>query len=366
MSLQRRTCAVRAFGLATRIAAVIMDLPSRLMPPPFRLLQIGSAYWQSRALHVAAELDIATVLGGKSRTVEDLARDVDAQPDALNRLMQFLTAMGVFKEVAPGLYRNNKLSDALRTDRTGNVRALVLMHNSPEMTRPWCEQLETGIRTGKVPFELAHGQDFYDYMDGNPQFDTLFAEAMNCVEALSGDSFATDFDWSRFRRVVDVGGSNGTKAAAILKRHPNLRAVVVDRPPVIHNARAYWAQRGQDARMQFAEGDVFSTVPTADDGDVYLLSAVLHGFDDHACARALATVAKAAGGVAPIVVLEFVVPERKADVTAASFDMQMLVATRGRERTRTAWRRVFAEAGVALTETVSLTSFGKMMVLRAQ
>lgn len=42
-------------------------------------------------------------------------------------------------------------------------------------------------------------------MDRHPEFDRLFSQAMDSVEALAGDSFARDFDWGRFDRVFDVG-----------------------------------------------------------------------------------------------------------------------------------------------------------------
>ena len=46
-----------------KFAGWLQNIPNKITPPPFRLIQIGSAFWQSRALYVAARLDIATVLG---------------------------------------------------------------------------------------------------------------------------------------------------------------------------------------------------------------------------------------------------------------------------------------------------------------
>ncbi|MGE5548807.1 MAG: methyltransferase [Solirubrobacterales bacterium] len=369
MTHQRRPLAVRAFETAARLSNALLAWPNRIVPPPFRLMQIGSAFWQSRVLYVAATLDLATILGDRRLAVADLAREAEADPAALRRLLRMLTAMGVFEETAPDVFRNNRLSDPLRSDRAGSVRAVVMMHNAPEMSRPWFDHLEQGVRAGAVPFELAHGQDFYSFLDAHPEFDALFAEAMDQVEALAGDSFATAFDWTRFGRVVDVGGSRGAKSMAILKRHPHLQAVVVDRAQTIEQVRRYWGGRqGPEcvSRMRFEVGDVFSSVPPAvDSRDVYLLSAVLHGFDDEDCARALRTVVAAASTAgATIVLLEMVMPDRGADLTATSFDMQMFMATKGRERTLAEWRRVCAQGGVDLVEVVGLPSFGKMLVLR--
>lgn len=369
MKFQRRPAAARAFDLAVRVSNAVSAWTNRITPPHFRLMQIGSAFWQSRVLCVAARLDIATVLGDVGLAVDDLAGKVGVDPPALRRMLRMLAAMGVFEEVEPGVYRNNRLSAPLRSDRRDSVRAMVLMHNSPQMSRPWFEQLEQGVRSGEVPFHLEHGQDLYTLMDRDVAFDALFAEAMDAVESLVGDSFATEFDWRACDRIIDVGGSKGAKSMAILKRHPHLRAVVVDRAQTIRDAREHWAGRSDAeclARLQYEEGDVFTSVPVAASGkDVYLLSAVLHGFDDQACAMALRNVAIAAAAAdAVIVLLEMVLPDSHADLTAASMDMQMFVGTAGRERTRNEWERVFERGGVRLVEIVHLASFGKMLVLR--
>ncbi|MGZ0079741.1 methyltransferase [Methylomonas sp. YC3] len=370
MTLQNNAGAVRRFAKLARFGAWLQNLPNKLVPPPFRLIQIGSAFWQSRALYVAARLDIAGALADDEASIETLAERVAADADALYRLLRMLVAMGVFEEVASKRFKKNRLSSYLRPDHPQSVRAMVLMHNSPEMSRPWFEQLEQGVRGGGVPFESAHGQAFYAYMDGNPEFDALFAQAMDNVEALAGDSFVTDLDWSRFERIIDVGGSKGAKSLAILKRHPQLTALVADREQVIRGAAQFWQEKGEGAvlqRMSFEICDLLQAVPKAhSDRDIYLLSAVLHAFDDDTCVTVLRNVAQAsADSRATIAVMEMVMPDKRADTGTASFDMQMFVNTHGRERTLAEWRRLFDASGLVLQEVVSLRTFGKILVLRA-
>ncbi|WMP19040.1 hypothetical protein [Thiothrix lacustris] len=48
----------------------------------------------------------------------------------------------------------------MREDNPANIRAMILMHNSPEMVRPWLEPLEDCIRSGDIPFKQTHGADF--------------------------------------------------------------------------------------------------------------------------------------------------------------------------------------------------------------
>ncbi len=370
MRLQKNPGAVGRFARALRFASWLQNLPNKLTPPPFRLVQLGSSFWQSRALYVAARLDLASRLGDETLSAAEIAARVSADTDAVYRLLRMLAAMGIFEEASPRHFRNNRISSYLRTDHPQNVRAMILMHNSDVMSRPWYEQLEPGVREGSVPFELAHDEDLFGYMDRHPDFDARFSEAMDSVEALTGDSFATDFDWGQFDRIIDVGGSRGGKAVSLLKRHPRLNALVVDRAQVIEGAHAYW-QGKVDAslleRLRFEAGDALEGIPAADSAkDIYFLSAVLHGFGNDEATRVLANLAAAIGSTgARAVLMEMVMPDSGADLPTASFDMQMFMGTRGRERTRAEWQRLFERSGLQLEEVVSLRSFPKLLVLRS-
>jgi len=368
MIYQRHAGAVRRFAIAMKIGAWLQGLPGKLTPAPFRLLQISSAFWQSRALYVATRLDIAGVLGEASLSAEDIAAAVNASPDAIARLLRLLAAMGIFEETTPRVYRNNKLSNHLRADKRNNIRAMILMHHHDAMSRPWFEQLERGVREGVPPFSLSHGMELFADLDRHSELDTLFAQAMDSVEALSGDAYATDFDWSRFERIIDIGGSRGSKSLTILKHHPGLAALVVDRAQVINEARQYWSAQSTPAaeRMRFEIGDILGTLPAAQSArDIYLLAAVIHGFDADTAIVALRNLADACGNSgARIALLENVLPEQGADLFGAASDMQMFMGTRGRERSLTEWSRLFARSGLILEEVVGLRSFVKILVLK--
>jgi hypothetical protein len=369
MPLQKNAGAVRRFSKLMKFAGWLQNIPNRITPPPFRLMQIGSAFWQSRALYVAARLDIATVLGSEQLAADEIAARVSAEPDGIYRLLRMLAALGVFEEVSPRVFTNNSLSAYLKEDNPKSVRAMILMHNSEEMSRPWYEQLEQGMQSGHVSFQLTHGQELYGYMDSHPEFDRLFSLAMDSVEALSGDSFALDFDWGRFERVIDIGGSKGSKSLAILKRHPHLKALVMDRAQIVREAEHYWLGREAPAllaRLSFQAGDLFESIPeAASDKDIYLACAVLHGMDDEDCVKVLRNLVIAIGNTgARIALMELIVSELKADYSSAAFDMQMFVNTRGRERTLAEWQNLFDQAGLMLEEVIGLQSIGKILVLR--
>lgn len=362
----KNTLAIKGFQKALGFAGWMQQLPNKMVPPPMRLMQIGSLFWQSRVLYVAARLDIATLLGSETLPVEKLAEQANCHADSLYRLLRMLISMEIFAEPTPGHIANNKASVHLDENHPQCVRAMILMHNSPEMTKPWIEQLENGIRGGDTPFRLVHGEKLFDYMDHHAEFESLFAKAMDTTEMLIGNSFLTDFDWGRYKRLIDVGGSKGSKAIAILQAFPQLRAVVFDRPQVIEEARSYWQGKIDDsvlARLEFVGGDAREGVPVADDEDVYLACALFHGLGDSASIRILRNIR--AASKADVAIFEAVLAEQGESLMLTSFDMQMLMGTDGRERTAKEWQALCNEAGYRIDHIFDTRSLGKLLLLQS-
>ncbi|MEO5368852.1 MAG: hypothetical protein H7833_02105 [Magnetococcus sp. DMHC-1] len=167
--------------------------------------------------------------------------------------------------------------------------------------------------------------------------------------------------------IVDILREKSCDAQlAILKRHSHLTALVVDRPQVIAEARRYWATHSTSGieRLHFEAGDFLESLPPAQgEKDVYLLSAVLHGFDNDTCVTILHNLASACRNHrARVALLEIVLPEVHADLTGASFDMQMFMGSRGRERTLTEWKSLLVLSGLMLEDVVGLQSFGNILV----
>jgi len=368
-TLQKHRFRVWLFNQLMAFANWLAALPNKLTPPPFRLIQIGSAFWQSRALYVAASLGLADELGDTTRSTSELAHDLSLHEDHLYRLMRMLASIGIFTEHQSRHFSNSKLSAYLRRDHPKSVRAMVLMHNSPEMSHPWYFSLEAAFRSGDTPFVLSHGTDLFGYMESHPDFDEVFSRAMDAVEGLIGDGYLEDFDWDRFNRLIDVGGSQGSKALAILKRHPQLGVVVFDRPQVVAGAREHWQKKGEVEvlqRMEFVGGDMLDSIPTAEsDKDIYLFAAIFHGMDKEQANQVLRNLRDAIGNSgACAVIADTVAEECGIDPTIASFDIQMLVNTRGRERTEAEWRALLGEAGFTIVEIVKVSSFAKFIVIR--
>lgn len=243
------------------------------------------------------------------------------------------------------------------------------MHNSPEMTKPWMESLEESIRDGSVPFVKAHGVDLFAYMDQNKHFDLLFSQAMDAVENLTGNVLLEDFNWGVFERIIDVGGSKGSKSISILNYFPNLRAVVFDRPQIIEAANASWSGKLPAellARIDFQPGNMFESLPVAvSDKDLYVFFAIFHGLSDEESKKVLSNLRSAIGSKKSCVLIaDSVAEEMHINPTVAALDMQMLIGTKGRERTPSEWRMLLEDSGFEIVEIMDVRTFAKFIVIK--
>lgn len=135
-----------------------------------------------------------------------------------------------------------------------------------------------------------------------------------------------------------------------------MRGVLVDLPHVVADARGALAEAELKDRCDVVAGDFFDAVP--DGGDAYVLSRIVHDWDDERAARILANCRRAMGDDGRLFLVEAVLPENGSSGYdfATSLDLVLLIALGGRERTTTEYQRLLARAGLVLTKVVPTAS----------
>ena len=146
------------------------------------------------------------------------------------------------------------------------------------------------------------------------------------------DDVVTSFDWSCYGSVVDVGGGTGVLATALASAYPSLHVTVVETPEVAARAVQRIRETRLAQRCDVVSGSFFDPLPAGQ--DVYVLSAVLHDWDDEHAARILSRCADALGPSGRVLVIGEVVENNVNNARVAAMDLRMLVLLRGMERTR--------------------------------
>jgi predicted O-methyltransferase YrrM len=102
-----------------------------------------------------------------------------------------------------------------------------------------------------------------------------------------GPALATTLADIPARSVLDVGGSSGAYACALVDQRPDVHATVFERPPVDSAARTLLAERGYSDRVEVSSGDMF-TDPLPGGHDLHLFSHVLHDWGEEQVRHLLA------------------------------------------------------------------------------
>jgi hypothetical protein len=130
-----------------------------------------------------------------------------------------LTTLGIFHEDPEGRFRHTELSQTLRTDHPESVRAWALMLGAHFVWRPAGDLYES-VRTGTPGFHRLYGQGFFEWTRTHPDDGAVFNAAMTSGSAQRLPALLSAYDFTRFERIVDVGGGHGALLAGILAVSP--------------------------------------------------------------------------------------------------------------------------------------------------
>jgi SAM-dependent methyltransferase len=298
------------------------------LTPQARLWNIERGALSTKALAVVADLAVADVLADRARPVAEVAAEVGADAGVLGRILRALASDGVFAEEAPGVFRNTDASNLLRRGRGWQEFAHLfggVFYLAADTLDP---------TTAEATFDRRFGTDFWSWLAKHPDERAAFDHAMARGKEAHVERLAA-LEWKDDETVVDVGGGNGALLLALLERRPKLRGIVFDLPETERDEARF------GDRLTFAPGSFFDRVPT---GDTYVLSAILHDWDDGQATAILQTIHAAAPPNARLLVLDSVVPPGNEPHGAKWLDLLMLVLG-GRERNEDDWRSLVEGAG---------------------
>jgi DNA-binding transcriptional ArsR family regulator len=323
-----------------------------------RLAELVNGYQISAAIGAFARLGVADALAEGPASPAELAAQLGADPRSLERLLEATLEVGLFETRDDGRYSLTPLGQLLRGDVEGSLRRLAIVSTDEWRWRAY-GHVTHALLTGEPGFVPAHGCRFWEYLADHPAEAASFNETMSRISAARDAVLAGTYEFGDLRRLVDVGGGDGSLLCAVLARHPRLQGVVVDLPGVVEVARRRLLEAELAERCEVIAGDFLEAVPPG--GDAYLLSWVLHDWDDETALRILVNCRAAMDDAARLLVVELIVPAAD-DQTAApgvtrlvkQTDLEMLAVVGGRERTAAEYTELLAKAGFSLARILPL------------
>lgn len=328
------------------------DKSSQLFPAELgQMSHLIYGYMTSQAIAVAAKLGIADLLKEEPRTAEELANATKAHTPSLTRLLRMLTSVGVFAEDADGRFRQTPLSEFLREDNPRSARGMAIC-GSELWWRPWGD-LHRTVMTGQPAFHRIHGESLFDYLAKRPDDAAIFDAAMTSRSAIDLSAVLGAYDFSEFKRIVDVGGGHGALLHGILAANPKLRGVLADQPAVVAGAATLRTGSVAD-RCELVGGDFFTSVPEG--ADAYIMKRIIHDWNDEDSLKILRNCRRAIRPDGKLLLIEQVLKPANEPDPGKLMDLNMLLLLGGQERTEAEFAALLRQAGFSLTRVIPTAS----------
>lgn len=295
------------------------------------------------SIRVAATLSLAERAGSVGATAEQLASETGTSAPALRRLLDHLVTIGVFDlDPQSSRYRPTNLGAQMSENAPDGIKPLLDINSAGGRAElAFVDLLET-VTTGAPAYPHRYGRGFWTDLDAEPELRRTFDAQMNWRFREQAPQIAERFDWSRFPHIVDVGGGDGLLLIEILHAHPGVRGRLLDLAPTATAAAERFAAAGLEDRASAVAGSFFDPLPVG--ADAYLLSDILHDWDDEHARTILAGCRRAAALNGTVVVIE---PVRGQGVGTA-IDLFMLMCFGGRERTVDELAKLATDCGLIL------------------
>ncbi|HVF27640.1 MAG TPA: methyltransferase [Pyrinomonadaceae bacterium] len=327
--------------------------PIQQLPPEAVLMQMVMNVFVSQAISVAAKLGLADLLAEKPQTVAALAAATGTHERALYRLLRALASAGVFAETGPKVFSLTPLAETLRRNTPNSLRDAAIFMGEDWHWRVYGDMLYS-VQTGSTAWGHVHGTEVFDYFRQNPEQSEIFNRAMTNMSLHAVPAVVEAYDFSGFRKLVDIAGGHGLLLAGVLRANPNVRGILFDLPHVTEGANQILKEEEVADRVEISVGDFFESVPAG--ADAYMMKHIIHDWDDERSLKILRNIHRAISADGKVLIIETVIPAGNDPHLGKLADLEMLVSPGGVERTEEEFRELLAQAGFRLSHVVPTKS----------
>lgn len=324
---------------------------------PIPLMQLATAFWAFKTLAAANELDLFTRISHTGTTVEELSQTLDLAQRPAEMLLAACAALGLL-EKKQDRYRNTPLAEKFLV-RGGRYYFGGFVTMLDKRLYPGWDKLVEGLRTNRpTTWDPDKQKSLFDNAD--PAIMATFWEAMHSLSTFTARVLGESVDFSRFQRLLDVGGGSGAFDIELCRRYPRLHATVYDLPFVTEIASRNVADARLEGRIAVVPGDFFNDAKFPPGHDLILLSMIMHDWSEAEDRQVLRKCLEALPSGGAVVITELLVNDEKTGPPpAALMSLNMLIETRGgRNFTPAEYMRWLTDIGFHQVRTVWFDAAG--------
>lgn len=247
---------------------------------PSYIMQTATAFWASKVLLTAVELDLFTTLEDGKMSATQLGNALGLHPRGTYDFFDALVALKFLDRDGDG--PEGKYKNTPQTSAFLNKKSPAYIGGLPEMLNSglfgFWNELGAALKTGKPQNETKRGgKSIFEELHANQASLGEFLDAMTGFQAANFTVLAEKFDFTKYKTVSDVGGALALLSRIVGALHPHLTFTSFDLPPVVPLAQNQIKTAGMEGRITAVGGDFFKDdLPKA---DVVTMGNILHDWN---------------------------------------------------------------------------------------
>jgi ubiquinone/menaquinone biosynthesis C-methylase UbiE len=320
-------------------------MEEKITPEPIMKIMWGK--WSSRALHTAVDLEIFTKISEGANTIEKVSNELNIEKRPAEILLNACTALNLLTKEGEEYKNTQEAEKFLVKGKPSYYGDMVLMLGSG--FENW-ENLKQVILTNSPSSEKGLAKRMED-----PKQAEIFTKAMHNNAVGPAMLLSKKFDFSRFKKLLDLGGGSGAFSIILTKEYTNLEATVFELPNVCKVAERY-IQEAKAERVKTFSGN-FLKDEFPENHDIVLLSQIIHSWGAEENKTLLKKVYESLPKEGVIIINEFLLNKDKTGpLFPALFALNMLNGSEnGNAYTAEEIKSWLEETGFQYLETIKLT-----------
>jgi precorrin-6B methylase 2 len=317
---------------------------------PGRIRELASQFQISRIILTAVELNIFSVLDKHLMLSSEVAKAINADARAADRLMNALVAFGFLRKTHGKFYNSEAASQFLVK---GKPEFMGGLFHTNELWKTW----------GTLTNAVRAGTSVYDADDSNENWTETFITAMHYRAAKEAKIVSMMLELNNTLKMLDIGGGSGAFSMAFIEKNPELHAVIFDLESVIPLTKKYVTPFQYKDNIDYIIGD-YLTDDLGCNYDLIFLSAIVHINSFEQNKTLLKKCYDTLNLNGQIVIKDWVMSEdRSAPLSGAIFSLNMLVGTEcGDTFTESEIQDWLKNSGINKIEKKD-TSFGTSLII---
>lgn len=301
-------------------------------PSPAVILQVCTGYWASKILMTASKFSLFTLLAkNPNQSAKEIKALLNLKCTDRNTydFLDSLAGLGFLKR--DGLLETARYSNTLDTDvfldkaKPSYIGGILELQN----TQGWnvWEKLDKGLKTGLHQHEIKEGDNsVFDLFYRDPEQFKNFVEGMTGVQMGNFMALTHKFDFSKYKTMVDVGGSAGTLSVIIAKENPHMQCTTFDMPKLESIANQTIKRFQLEKQVTAINGDFFKDkLPKS---DIVTMGNILHDWDENTKIKLMQIAYDALPKGGAFIAIENIIDnERNQNIFGMMLSLNMLIET---------------------------------------